>query len=150
MSKLVRYRKLFGVEKSASLQELKTIYRSFMKEWHPDKFQDDAEQLKAAELKSKSYIEAYHFLVSISPETVAENLPSYTATITDAAIADINYKGDTLQISFDDGNSFEYYEVPRNVYVKLVNADTQGRFARRHICSSYTYRNVSKMMATAE
>lgn len=141
---------MLGVEKTAGLQELKTIYRSFMKEWHPDKFQDNAEQLQAAELKSKAFIEAYHFLVSIAPETVAEALPAYTATITDASIADINYKGDTLQISFDDGSSYEYYEVPRNVYVKLVNADTQGRFARRHICSSYTYRNVSKMMAAAE
>lgn len=141
---------MLGVEKNADLQKLKTIYRSFMKEWHPDKFQDNAEQLQIAEVKSKTFIEAYHFLVSIAPETVAENLPIYTATITDASIADINYKGDTLQISFDDGSSYEYYEVPRNVYVKLVNADTQGRFARRHICSSYTYRNVSKMMAAAE
>ena len=150
MSKVIRYRKLLGVEKTAGLQELKTIYRSFMKEWHPDKFQHDNEALQAAELKSKAFIEAYHFLVSIAPETVAEALPAYTSTITGANIADINYKGNTLQLSFDDGNSYEYYEVPHNTYVKLVNADSRGRFARRHICSSFVYRNISKMMAAAE
>jgi DnaJ-class molecular chaperone len=43
-----------------------------MKECHPDKFQGDETGLKAAEEKSKQVIEAYHFLVSINPETKAE------------------------------------------------------------------------------
>jgi hypothetical protein len=143
MSKILEYRKLLGVDKMTGLKELKTVYRNFMKEWHPDKFQDNHEGQAEAEKKSKKIIEAYHFLVSIAPETQAANLEAYTATITVATIVDFQYKGQTLQIDFSDGNSYEYLEVPKATYVKLVNAETQGRFARRHICTSFVYRNVS-------
>ena len=41
MKRIVAARKLLGVEWEATLQEMKTIYRTFMKEWHPDKIQDN-------------------------------------------------------------------------------------------------------------
>lgn len=148
MKKIAGYRRILGVDEKVSLKELKTVYRNFMKEWHPDKFQDQTE-LAAAQEKSKEIIEAYHFLVSISPETHAETLAAYTETITASTIVDINYKGTTLQISFEDGSSFEYFDVPRALYIKFVNADTPNRFARRHICTSFVYRDVSGMVAAA-
>ena len=67
MKKIVEYRKLLNVDKTAELKDLKTIYRNAMKEAHPDKFQGDEAGLKAAEENSKKIIEAYHFLVSINP-----------------------------------------------------------------------------------
>ena len=67
MKKIVDYRKLLGVQEAAELQELKTVYRTLMKNWHPDKFQDNHENKTEAEEKSKTIIEAYHFLVSIAP-----------------------------------------------------------------------------------
>jgi DnaJ-class molecular chaperone len=73
MKKIVDYRKLLGVTKEAELQELKTVYRSLMKTWHPDKFNDNADLKLEAEEKSKTIIEAYHFLVSIAPETIGSN-----------------------------------------------------------------------------
>ncbi len=149
MKKIGDHRKLFGVTKTVTLNELKTIYRNFMKEYHPDKFNgDDALKLEAEE-KSKQIIEAYHFLVSIAPETIAQTLPDYTNTITTSAIADIQYKGTTLRVDFLDGSGYEYFDVPRNTYVKLVNADSQGRFGRRHIYTAFTYRNVSKSAVLA-
>jgi len=39
--------------------------------------------------------------------------------------------------------------VPKAIYVKLVNADSPGRFARRHIYTNYVYRSVSKVVASA-
>jgi DnaJ-class molecular chaperone len=39
MKKIVEYRKLLNVDKTAELKDLKTIYRNAMKEAHPDKFQ---------------------------------------------------------------------------------------------------------------
>ena len=36
MKKIVEYRKLLNVEKTAELKDLKTIYRNAMKEAHPD------------------------------------------------------------------------------------------------------------------
>ena len=143
MKRIIEYRRLLGVDKSADLKELKTVYRNFMKDWHPDKFQSDEEKA-AAEEKSKAFIEAYHFLVSIAPETQAQKLEEYTAVITSSKMTDFQYKGQTLQAHFADGSVFEYFGVPRNIYLKLVNTDSPDRFARRHIYHAFIYRKVAK------
>jgi len=149
MKKIVDYRKALGVTESAELKELKTIYRNIMKDCHPDKFQGNDEGLREAEEKSKYVIEAYHFLVSIAPETREQNLAEYTETTTTSNIADYEYKSQTLQVFFLDGSSYEYFDVPKATYVKLVNADSPGRFARRHIFNSFVYRNVVKREVVA-
>ena len=149
MKKIVDYRKLLGVNEAAELKELKTVYRTLMKNWHPDKFQDSAESKLEAEEKSKTIIEAYHFLVSIAPETRKQSLEEYTITTTTSNIADFEYKSQVLTVNFFDGSVYEYFDVPKAVYVKLVNADSPGRFARRHIFNSYVYRSTSKLVATA-
>ena len=149
MKKIVDYRKLLNVGEAAELQELKTVYRSLMKTWHPDKFQDSAESKLEAEEKSKTIIEAYHFLVSIAPETRNQSFAEYTLTTTTSNIADFDYKSQVLTVNFLDGNSYEYFDVPKEVYRKFINADSPGRFARRHIFSNYVYRSMSKLAATA-
>ena len=147
MKRIVDYRKLFNISKETTLAELKIIYRNLIKEWHPDKFKEGEEQA-AAEIKSKEIIEAYHFLVSISPETHALNTERYTQTTTDCFIDDFSWKGHALKVTFQDGSTYEYFGVPRSIYIKLVNSDTQGRFVRRHIINgNYTYRNLSKNAA---
>jgi DnaJ-class molecular chaperone len=143
MKKIIESRKLLGVEKSVELKELKSIYRNLMKDWHPDKFQDDNEKLTAEE-KSKAVIEAYHLLVSVAPETHAQQLDQYTEVITASKIVDFNYKSQTLQVNFADGSSYEYFGIPHGTYNKFLNSDTPDRFARRHIYHSFIYRKVSK------
>lgn len=147
MRRIVNYRKVLGVTEEAELKELKTVYRNLMKDWHPDKFQDNHEQKLEAEEKSKTIIEAYHFLVSVAPETRIETLTEYTETTTYSSIVDFEYKSEKLQISFSNGSVYEYFGVPKPIYVKLVNAETPGRFARRHIYHSYVYRSTSKQVA---
>ncbi|MFD2163795.1 KTSC domain-containing protein [Paradesertivirga mongoliensis] len=147
MKKIVEFRKLLEVNEAASLLELKNSYRSMMKNWHPDKFQDSEASKLEAEEKSKAIIEAYHFLVSIAPETRSQTFAEYTLTTTTSAIADFEYKSQILKISFMDGSEYEYFDVPKAVYVKLVNADSPGRFARRHIYNAYVYRSTSKLVA---
>ncbi|HXH99135.1 MAG TPA: KTSC domain-containing protein [Sphingobacteriaceae bacterium] len=149
MKKIVDYRKLLGVQEAAELQELKTVYRSLMKNWHPDKFQDCVESKANAEEKSKTIIEAYHFLVSIAPETRNQSLAEYTLTTTKSSISNFEYSSQVLTVNFIDGSIYEYFDVPKAVYVKLINADSPGRFARRHIYNSYVYRSTSKLVATA-
>jgi curved DNA-binding protein CbpA len=140
MKKIVEYRKLLNVDKTAELKDLKTIYRNSLKECHPDKFQGDETGLKAAEEKSKQVIEAYHFLVSINPETTKANLPEYTATTTTATITDYKFVEGRLIINFSNGSVYEYISVPKATYVKMVNAASPGRFAKRHILNSFTWR----------
>ena len=145
MKKIIGYRKLLGVSENAELQELKTVYRNLIKVWHPDKFHDSPDLAADAEVKSKHIIEAYHFLVSIAPETRQASLPEYTLTTNSAAIKDFEYKNEILQISFSDGSSYEYFGVPKAIYVKLVNAPTPTRFARRHIYNSFLYRSLGNI-----
>jgi curved DNA-binding protein CbpA len=149
MKKIVDYRKLLNVNEAAELLELKTVYRGLMKTWHPDKFNDSAELKLEAEEKSKQIIEAYHFLVSIAPETRDQSFADYTLTTTTSGITDFEYKSQVLTVYFADGNAYEYFDVPKEVYRKLINADSPGRFARRHIFNNYVYRSLSKLVASA-
>lgn len=149
MKRIIAARKLLGVEKMATLQELKTIYRSFMKEWHPDKIQDNPEAKLEAEEKSQAFIQAYHLLVSVAPETHELQREQYEQTMNASRLIDFQYKGTTLEINFADGSSYEYFGLPKSVYNNLINSNTPDRFARRHIYHSYVYRKVTKAMEVA-
>jgi curved DNA-binding protein CbpA len=143
MKKIVEYRKLLNVDKTAQLKDLKTIYRNAMKEAHPDKFQGDEAGLKEAEENSKKIIEAYHFLVSINPETIKANLPEYNETIATATVTDYKFVEGRLIINFSNGSVYEYISVPKATYVKMVNADSPARFAKRHIFNAFPYRKTT-------
>ena len=82
--------------------------------------------------------------MSIAPETNELNLEEYNKTLSESSIKDIEYKAKRLRLEFSDGSAYEYIGVPENTYVKLVNADSPARFARRHIGTSFVYRQVSK------
>jgi hypothetical protein len=149
MKKIVEYRKLLDVTKTATLKELKTIYRNSMKDCHPDTCTTDEER-HAAEERSKAIIEAYHFLVSVAPETSDKNLAEYTKTTSTSPIQEFYFENQALYINFIDGSSYEYFGVPKAVYIKMVNAESPARFARRHIYGTYLYRSAVKIVATAE
>lgn len=146
MKRIERHRAILGVDDKATLSDLKKVYRKIMMEWHPDKFQDSEESKKMAEEKSTKLIASYHFLVSVHSETHAATKAEYIATTTEASIDDFEFKSEILRVVFSDGNEYEYYGVPKAIYVKLVNSDTPDRFARRHIYENYLYRSTSKIV----
>jgi hypothetical protein len=148
MKKIVDYRKLLDVNEAAELQELKSVYRGLMKTWHPDKFHDNEEARLEAEDKSKTIIEAYHFLVSIAPETRDQNLAEYELS-TASVIVDFEFKSQTLKVYFGNNTAYEYFDVPKAAYIKMINSDSPGRFARRHIFTNYVYRSISALAETA-
>lgn len=145
MKKIADYRRLLDVDAAVSLKDLKTVYRNLMKDCHPDKFADNEAERMEAEKRSKRVIEAYHFLVGIAPETKAENADVYSQTILDG-FDDYEYKNEILKVVFNDGNTYEYYGVPKATYAKLVNADTPSRFARRHIFDGFAHRKLSRAL----
>ena len=146
MKRIERHRAILGVDDKATLSDLKKVYRKIMMEWHPDKFQDNEEAKKDAEVKSTKLIASYHFLVSVHIETHEATKVAYIATTTEASISDFEFKSEILIVEFSDGSEYEYYGVPKAIYVKLVNADTPDRFARRHIYNTYLYRSTSKIV----
>ena len=93
MKRIHEYKKLFGIQTEIDLKDLKKKYRNLVKQWHPDKFQDGDPLQQEAEMQSRKIIDGYHFLVSMAPETKEKNLPDYTQTITNSAIADYQHKG---------------------------------------------------------
>ncbi|RXR20507.1 KTSC domain-containing protein [Flavobacterium amnicola] len=146
MKRVVEYRKLLEVDKNVTLKELKTIYRNSMKDAHPDKFVNDEAGKLAAEERSKEIIGAYHFLVSIAAETVEKNLPEFQETITNSSILEFYLEKQTLFVTYLNGMSYEYIGVPKNVYIKMINAESPNRFAKRHIYGNYIYRKSGELV----
>jgi len=143
MKRIAKYKKLFAVEGDLELKQLKKTYRNLVKEWHPDKFLGGDAKKEEAEVKSREIIDAYHFLVSIAPETKAANLDNYKAS-TASGIMDFEHKNVRLEITFGDGSSYEYFGVPKTIFQKLINSDKRQRFAKRSIYNSYLYRKSKK------
>jgi len=148
MKRINEYKKLFNVEADTDLKTLKSTYRNMVKEWHPDKFQEEDDKAEA-DHKSRQIIDAYHFLVSIAPETIAANQEEYDNTITESNIADFKHKGLLLEVTFLDGTTYEYFGVPKNMYIKMVNTDKLMRFARRNIFNTYLYRKTKRSLEVA-
>ena len=148
MSKIEASRKLLNVDSKADLKELKSVYRTVMKTCHPDRFQEEAEKAEA-EARSKRLIDAYHFLVSISPETHAANVDEYEQTISGTIILDFQCKGTTLEVTYMDGNVYEYFGITKAMYNKLCSADSQARYIRRTISKSFVYRKKSSAAVEA-
>ncbi|MFC2176230.1 KTSC domain-containing protein [Bacteroidota bacterium] len=140
MKRIGEYRKLFGTEETSTLKQLKTSYRNLVKEWHPDKFREGDAKAQEAEEMSRVIIDGYKFLVGIAPETKAAKLETYEKTISESGIIDYLHKGLLLEVTFGDGMTYEYYGVPRNVFLKFHNSDKQVRFAKRNIFYTYQYR----------
>ncbi len=148
MKRIKEYKKLFNVEGAIDLKELKTTYRGLVKEWHPDKFLDEEKKLEAEEVSTR-IIDGYHFLVSIAPKTKESNSEAYHATITDFKVEDYHHKSMSLEVTFTDGNTYEYFGVSKKLFIKFVNAKSINNFGKRNIFNSFTYRKSKRAMATA-
>jgi molecular chaperone HscB len=148
MKRIKEYKKLFNVEGSIELKELKSTYRSLVKEWHPDKFTDPDKKAEA-EIVSTRIIDGYHFLVSIAPETKEANLEAYKTTITEFQVADWHHKSMLLEVTFTDGNTYEYFGVSKILFGKFINAKSINNFGKRNIFNKFLYRKSKKAAAMA-
>jgi DnaJ-class molecular chaperone len=143
MKRISEYKKLFKVEGAINLKELKTTYRGLVKEWHPDKFTDETKKEEAGEVSQK-IIDGYHFLVSIAPETKAANLEDYKKTITEFQVSDWKHKSMLLEVTFTDGNTYEFFGVNKILFGKFINAKSINNFGKRNIFNSFIYRKSMK------
>ena len=148
MKRIKEYKKLFNVEGKIDLKELKSTYRGLVKEWHPDKF-TDPEKKAEAEIVSTRIIDGYHFLFSIAPETKEANLEAYKTTITEYQVADWHHKSMLLEVTFTDGNTYEYFGVSKILFGKFINAKSINNFGKRNIFNKFLYRKSKKAAAMA-
>ena len=143
MKRINEYKKMFNVEGEINLKELKTSYRGLVKEWHPDKFQDEEKKEEAGIISTK-IIDGYHFLVSIAPETKESNLKEYTSITSESKIEDFQHKSMLLEITFTCGTTYEYFGVNKNLFTKFVNSGKRSNFAKRKLYNSFLYRKSRK------
>lgn len=47
-----------------------------------------------------------------------------------------------LHIQFVDGSLYEYYEVPKNVYIELINASSAGKYFHKYIKGIYQFSKI--------
>lgn len=148
MKRINEYKKLFNVEGAIDLKDLKKTYRGLVKEWHPDKFLDE-EKKEEANLMSTKIIDGYHFLVSISPATKESNLEEFTKTITEFKVDDYHHKSMLLEVTFTDGNTYEFFGVNKKMFLRFVNAKSINNFGKRNIFNKFLYRKSKKATQTA-
>ncbi len=56
-------------------------------------------------------------------------------------LASVGYdeKTETLEVEFNNGGVYEYYEVEKEVYEKLLNAESLGSYFYHNIRDDYDY-----------
>lgn len=141
---------MFEVEGALELKQLKKKYRNLVKEWHPDKFPNGGEKAEEAEAMSRRVIEGYHFLVSMAPETKEAQKEEYTELTTNSGIQDLQHKGMLLEITFLNGDTYEYFGVNGQLFNKFLNADNQYRFAKRKVFNAFPYRKAKSGISEEE
>jgi hypothetical protein len=53
-----------------------------------------------------------------------------------------NAKNEILEVEFNHGGIYQYFDVPENVYEELMNADSHGVYFSENIRNVYKYQKV--------
>ena len=57
-------------------------------------------------------------------------------------LGSVGYEQGTLEIQFNWGGVYQYYDVPEKVYEELMNADSHGVYFNANIKGEYDYERV--------
>jgi len=154
------YLEILGLKEPVNKHDIKRAYRIQIKKWHPDTISESDERYKEATERCKLINEAYENLENYDSENIdsgikktsneAEQKTKFSqepginrVRVKSSNIHSIGYdeKTKVLQIEFLNGGIYEYYDVPFEIYFKLINAKSKGRFASQHIYYNYRYRS---------
>jgi DnaJ-class molecular chaperone len=154
---------ILGVNRNATLDEIKKAYRRQMKKWHPDKFQGKPDELLKAIEISKHINRAYQVLKDhAASKTIADpqkqKYPDSKSTskrtggkpdfhrvkVHSDKIWTIGYDAFTkiLQVEFYDAGVFHYYDVPEPLYTQLLYANAVDEFLDANITWKYQWEQV--------
>jgi hypothetical protein len=54
-----------------------------------------------------------------------------------------------LEMTFLDGNTYEFFGVNKALYIKICQSDKLTRFAKRNVFNSFIYRKIKKSEVAA-
>jgi len=57
-------------------------------------------------------------------------------------LAGYDAKSEVLEVVFNSGERYQYKEVPRSEYERLMRAESIGQYMHRHIIGRYDYQRV--------
>ncbi|MGK3122194.1 KTSC domain-containing protein [Pseudomonas corrugata] len=64
--------------------------------------------------------------------------------VSSSNIASIGYELETytLQVEFNNGSIYDYYDVPEDMYTALISAGSVGSFFHANIRNTYSYQQI--------
>ena len=64
--------------------------------------------------------------------------------VTSSNVESIGYDADssTLQVEFKNGSTYQYFDVPKNIFIGLRDADSVGGYLAARIKGTYRYSKV--------
>lgn len=67
-----------------------------------------------------------------------------TTTIDSTSLAEVGYEQDesTLRVQFQNGSTYDYFDVPANVYEGILKATSAGRFFNENVLDSFSYERI--------
>jgi hypothetical protein len=57
-------------------------------------------------------------------------------------IKSVGYENGTLEIEFKTHSIYQYFNVPENIYLGLLNASSKGTFLNTYIKDRYRFRQI--------
>lgn len=65
-------------------------------------------------------------------------------SVSSSNVSAVGYDNDTstLQIRFNDGSLYQYFDVPKPIYVGLLAADSVGKFMHQNVKGAFRYSRV--------
>ena len=96
----------------------------------------------------KSYFEKTHqenFIRKDELEEIKREEKLFSRTYIDSSnLASIGYdaKNKILEIEFNHGGVYQYFDVPQDVYDELMNADSYGKYFVHNIKNNYRYQKI--------
>lgn len=58
------------------------------------------------------------------------------------AIRSLGYRSLTLEVEFTEGGVYQYFSVPKKIFLEFIRAESKGRYFQEQIRDRFQYRKV--------
>jgi WD40 repeat protein len=125
-----KYYQILGLKPNASPEEVKKAYRQLVKIWHPDRFHNNDQEQKQAEVKFKEIAEAYEVLKDYIPGS------SSTSSFSSSSTTGIKVKRTSPEMLYQRGVEF----AEKEKYQEAIEEFSQAIRCDETFIKAYQYR----------